>query len=352
MVTAVRGHRWQRTLSRSFELAGVGLHSGAPVRVRVHPADANTGVVFRTQHQQRHEVHAHISHVDDRKSQLCTQLTTPDGLANISTVEHLMAALTAARVSNAYVDVDAVGTATSSTNDQKKCVAELPILDGSSLPFLDAIEDAGVEEQSRGSSNASLRCIRVKRPVQVLLDDKAAWLLPMPAQLGGGVRMPTLNMSVQVNFEHKGLGTKFCRFILGDDPEVNMQAFRNEVAPARTFTFEEEIAWMRAHGLALGGSLDNAVVFREVALSAPVPVSSPSCAQLSSLADRVLNPQGLRFAEDEWARHKLLDCIGDIGLAGMPLHGYFFATSPGHALTHKLLRELFTDEANYEEVRL
>lgn len=340
-MAAARSHRWQRTLSRSFELAGVGLHSGAPVRVHVHPAAVNTGVVFRT-HQQQHEVRAHIARVDDRKSQLCTQLTSVNELTNISTVEHLMAALTIARVSNAYVDVDAVAP-------KQTTVVELPILDGSSLPFLDAIEDAGVHEQFDDSSgDASLRCYRVKRSVQVLLDDKAAWLLPMPETLGGAVRMPTLNMSVQVNFEHKGLGTKFCRFILGDDPVVNMNAFRNEIAPARTFTFEEEIAWMRTNGLALGGSLDNAVVFREV--SSSTTFGSP-LAQ-SSLASRVLNPQGLRFAEDEWARHKLLDCIGDIGLAGLPIHGYFFATSPGHALTHKLLRQLFSDDANYEEVRL
>lgn len=347
-----RSHRWQRTLSRSFELAGVGLHTGAPVRVRVHPAAANTGVVFRTQ---QHEVRAHILRVDDRKSQLCTQLTSADGLANISTIEHLMAALTAARVSNTYVDVDAVGTAASRAKSQKS-VVELPILDGSSLPFLNAIEDAGIKDQS-DDNNSSLRCLRVKQPVQVLLDDKAAWLLPMPEQLGGGdpasssVRMPTLNMSVQVNFEHKGLGTTFCRFVLSDDPELNTKAFRDKIAPARTFTFEEEIAWMRAHGLALGGSLDNAIVFRETS-SSSASASSSSGAQSSSLADRVLNPQGLRFVEDEWARHKLLDCIGDIGLAGMPLHGYFFATSPGHALTHKLLRELFSDDNNYEEVRL
>jgi UDP-3-O-[3-hydroxymyristoyl] N-acetylglucosamine deacetylase len=183
----------------------------------------------------------------------------------------------------------------------------------------------------------------VKKPVQVLLEDKAAWFLPMPDHQtsagGDAVHSPTLNLSVQVNFAHKGLSTTFCRYILGADPEANIQQFRAQIAPARTFTFEEEIEWMQKHGLALGGSLDNAVVFRKPIIEGQHSIN-------------VLNPDGLRFPQDEWTRHKMLDCIGDLGLAGLPLHGYFFATSPGHALTHKLLRELFCDVSNYEEMEL
>ncbi|KAF1325353.1 Udp-3-o-[3-hydroxymyristoyl] n-acetylglucosamine deacetylase, partial [Globisporangium splendens] len=339
---------WQRTLKRSFNVAGVGLHSGKHAVVQVHPAAANTGIVFRVPHgpqnqqQKQQEIHAHISNIDDRKSQLCTQLTamSAGGKSSISvlTIEHLMSALTAAGVTNAYVDVSSVAAATSDRPDEPTSV-ELPILDGSSIQFLDAIDHAGIQEQE----SHRVRYYKVKKPVQVLLEDKAAWFLPMPEhQTGAGgdaVHSPTLNLSVQVNFEHKGLGTTFCRFILGTDPEANVQQFREEIAPARTFTFEEEIEWMQKHGLALGGSLDNAVVFRK---------RNTEWQQIIN----VLNPDGLRFPKDEWTRHKMLDCIGDLGLAGLPLHGYFFATSPGHALTHNLLRELFSNASNYEEREL
>lgn len=344
---------WQRTLKRTVELAGVGLHSGMSVRVRVQPAPADTGVVFRVlRRSATATVRAHIAHVDDRKSQLCTQLTCATGeddasTVSVSTVEHLMAALTAASISNALVDVDALDANASHQS------VELPILDGSSLNFVDALYDAGIAS-FRG---APQRYIRIERPVQVLMDDKAAWLLPIPQRLGATpVRSPTLELSVQVNFAHKGLGTTFQRFTLdGADPDATLAAFRSELAPARTFTFEDEIAWMRSHGLALGGSLDNAIVFttsRDANSSASDDTESARApgVETPSPSARVLNPRGLRFPDDEWTRHKLLDCIGDVGLAGLPLHGYFFATSPGHALTHKLLRALFSDSANYSEV--
>lgn len=308
--------RWQRTLARTVELAGVGLHSGAPVTVRLQPAAAGSGVVFR---HAAASTAAHISHVDARRSRLCTAVST------VGTVEHLMAALAAARVTNALVELTGG--------------AEMPILDGSSLAFVDAVDEAGVQEL-RGHAQ---RVLRVERPVQVLLEDKAAWLLPLPKRLGAEtVSVPTLRVAVQVNFAHKGLGTTECSFTLGADPDANLAAFRAQIAPARTFTFEDEIAQLRAHGLARGGSLDNAVVFRDPAAVTP---ETPA-------RDRVLNAEGLRFPGDEWTRHKLLDCIGDLALAGLPLHGCFFATSPGHALTHELLRELFRDPGNYSELEL
>ncbi|GMF22349.1 unnamed protein product [Phytophthora lilii] len=229
-----------------------------------------------------------------------------------------MAALVAARITNACVEFESVSGSAS---------VELPVLDGSSVQYVEEIRRVGVEQQ-----DAELRYLRIKRPVQVLKQDKAAWLLPMPDDVGNSPALaPTLQMSVQVNFAHKQLGTTFCHFALGPDPDTTMDTFHREIAAARTFTFEEEIEWMQANGLARGGSLDNAIVFSK---------SEPATA---------LNEDGLRFP-DEWTRHKMLDCIGDIGLAGLPLHGYFFATSPGHALTHELLRELFKDPDNLEEV--
>ncbi|ETK81668.1 hypothetical protein L915_12850 [Phytophthora nicotianae] len=227
----------------------------------------------------------------------------------------------ASRISNTFIGFE---------ESRQHSSVELPVLDGSSIEYVEGIRRVGVEVQH----GAVLKYLRIKRPVQVLKQDKAAWLLPMVEDLSNSpssLQAPTLHMSVQVNFAHKQLGTTFCRFSLGSDPDFTLDAFHREIASARTFTFEEEIEWMQANGLARGGSLDNAVVFAKDGQSG------------------VLNKDGLRFS-DEWTRHKMLDCIGDIGLAGLPLHGYFFATSPGHALTHDLLRELFKDPENYEEV--
>lgn len=318
--------RWQRTLARPIRFSGVGLHSGARVDVQVSPARKDAGVILRLVDHLRSEaasahvtasMHAHIRNVDAASSQLCTQLRTSDSQHRVSTVEHLMAALTASGVFNACVDVAGESDA-----------MELPILDGSSLQFMDELLAAGFIEHK----SAPLRFLRVAKPVQVLMGDKAAWLLPMPEDTrAAGDAAPTLRMSVQVNFHHKQLGSRACSYVLGADSN----AFHAQIAPARTFTFEEEIEWMLQHGLARGGSLENAVVF-----------SRPNEDKTSR---RVLNAEGLRF-EDEWVRHKLLDCVGDLGLAGLPLHGFFFATSPGHALTHALLRELLSDANNYEEV--
>lgn len=310
--------RWQRTLKQPLHFAGVGLHSGEKVAIRVLPAPAGSGIVFRTD-AQRSAIPALIANVDARKSQLCTQLTANGTF--VSTCEHLMAALVASQVTNAFIDFE--------ENSQHSSV-ELPVLDGSSIEYVEGIRRVGIEAQQ----GAVLKYLRIKRPVQVLKQDKAAWLLPMPKDLSGSpspLQTPTLHMSVQVNFAHKQLGTTFCRFSLGSDPDSTLDTFQREIASARTFTFEDEIAWMQANGLARGGSLDNAVVFAKDGGSS------------------VLNGDGLRFP-DEWTRHKMLDCIGDIGLAGLPLHGYFFASSPGHTLTHDLLRELFKDSENYEEM--
>ncbi|GLD97088.1 hypothetical protein PINS_up005771 [Pythium insidiosum] len=259
---------------------------------------------------------------------LCTQVRASDGSWNVSTIEHLMSALTAARIHNARVDI---------LEHEGGNVVEIPILDGSALPFAQHIQQAGVAE----IPSASQRYVRILRPVQVLLKDKAAWFLPLP-DVDGAVKQcaPTLHVSVQVNFAHKGLGTVHSRFTLGADSDASFQEFMQSIAPARTFTFEEEVAWMQQNGLALGGSLDNAVVFKASKDGDAVP----------HLLDRVMNPEGLRFADDEWARHKLLDCVGDVGLLGLPVHGYLFSTSPGHALTHRLLEELLSDPHNYEIV--
>ncbi|CEG47645.1 udp-3-o [Plasmopara halstedii] len=309
-------NQWQRTLRKSLRFVGVGLHSGKKVAINLIPAPKDTGIVFRTGNLNSN-IHAHIANVHAGKNQLCSQLTANGTL--VSTTEHVMAALVASRINNIYIDFEDSSQASS---------FELPALDGSSLEYAEGIRRAGIQEQE----GAVLHYLRVKRPVQVLMQDKAAWFLPFPTDLSTSpscLLPPTLQMSVQVNFAHKHLGTTFFRFTLGSDLEATLNTFHREIAPARTFTFENEIDWMHANGLARGGTLDNAIVFSNDEQST------------------ILNEDRLRFP-DEWTRHKMLDCIGDLGLAGLPLHGYFFATSPGHALTHELLRELFSCSENFE----
>uniref|UniRef100_M4BZB0 UDP-3-O-acyl-N-acetylglucosamine deacetylase n=1 Tax=Hyaloperonospora arabidopsidis (strain Emoy2) TaxID=559515 RepID=M4BZB0_HYAAE len=286
---------WQRTLRQPLRFEGVGLHTGEQVSICVRPAPANSGIVFRLNGSE--------------------SLTIPALIANVSASNTLVAS----RISNAFVDFE--------NNQSSNYRAEVPVLDGSSVEFMEGIQRVGIEEQE----GAELKYLCVKRPVHVFKQDKNACFLPMP----NNGQAPTLHMSVQVNFEHKQLDTKLCRFTLGSDSTLTMDAFNRDIAPARTFTFEDETEWLHANGLALGGSLDNAVVF--------------SKNQQADAKPTVLNSDGLRFS-DEWTRHKMLDCIGDIGLAGLPLHGYFYASRPGHALTHELLRELFKDPENYAEM--
>lgn len=314
--------RWERTLKQSVEFIGIGLHTGKTVRMSIEPSKANAGIVFNSK---RHEVPIKVAipSIATNHSQLCTQLQAQDQSWRVSTVEHLLAAFSASGVTNACVTLDPI-------NDERiDEVVEVPIMDGSSLPFLQAIQQVGLQNQS-----VRLPYIRIDRPVQVLLPDKGAWLLPLPFTM----QKPILDMTIHVDFVHKGLGTHIHRFIL--DHCINsksLSTFTTEIAPARTFTFEDEIDRMRLNNLALGGSLDNAVVFQN-------PVMD------SNMKIRVLNPQGLRM-EREWVQHKVLDCIGDLGLTGIPIHGQFIARCPGHSLTHKLLETCMKDTENYSVIK-
>ena len=311
---------WQRTLKQPLRFAGVGLHTGEQMSVCVLPAPTGSGIVCRSTVVPRAPIPALLANVSTVDSRLCTQLAANGW--SVSTLEHLMAALVASRISNAFVDVDSHST-------RPVARAEVPVLDGSSAEYMAAIQRVGVEVQQ----GAALKYLCIKRPVHVVQQDrKVACFLPMPIDR----RAPTLHLSVHVEFEHKQLRPTWCRFTLDADPEVTMDVFQREIAPARTFTFEDEIEWLQANGLARGGSLDNAVVFS-------------SQQQRDDSRPNVLNAGGLRFS-DERTRHKMLDCIGDIGLAGLPLHGYFYASRPGHALTHELLRHLFKDPENYAEM--
>lgn len=278
----------QRTLKSAIDCVGVGLHSGRRARLALRPAAAGTGIVFRRSDLDV-AIPARFDHVVDTR--LCTVLGLPDRPeARIGTVEHVMAALIGAGVHNAVVEVDG---------------PEAPILDGSAAGFLFLIDCAGTLEQDEFAP-----CIEVLRPVRVTHGESSAELRPFP--LG-------FDLSLSIAFDAPAIGRQALTMRLG------AESFRGELSRARTFTLASEIEQLRAAGLARGGSLDNAVVVDGA---------------------QVLNPGGLRM-DREFVRHKLLDAVGDLGLAGGALLGRFVAHRTGHMLNNRLLHALFADDANW-----
>ena len=278
---------WQQTLNTNIHCSGVGLHSGRRVRMVLRPAPVNHGIVFVRSDLPlaRAVIPARWDLVSDTR--LCTLLTNEAG-ASVGTVEHLMAAMRGCGIDNAIVEVDA---------------AELPIMDGSSAPFVFLIECAGIKVQDQPR-----RLIRVLREVRVQDGDKVVSLSPSPVS----------TFRAEIIYDNTALIRRQEGFLRLADG-----SFKAEVADSRTFGFAHEVEAMRKVGLGLGGSLDNAVVID---------------------GDRVLNPGGLRHA-DEFIRHKLLDAVGDLYLAGGQILGHFQGTRPGHAMNNALLRALFADEA-------
>lgn len=281
--------RLQTTLCRPIELAGVGLHGGLPVRLVLRPAPAGHGVVFcRTDLGGRRIAARHDLVADTR---LCTLLADPaDPALRVGTIEHLMAALAAEAVDNVLVELDG---------------PEIPILDGSSLPYLDAIAQAGIARL-----HALAAPLLVRRKVRVEEGEGFAELVPAPH----------FGLSVTIDFAAAAIGRQGFEIA-----RLAPRRFREELADARTFAMAAEIEALRAAGLARGGSLENAVVVDGSA---------------------VLNPGGLR-RPDEFVRHKMLDAVGDLALAGRPIVGFYRAHRPGHRLNNLLLRALFADRANW-----
>ncbi|CAA7616341.1 UDP-3-O-(3-hydroxymyristoyl) N-acetylglucosamine deacetylase [Candidatus Terasakiella magnetica] len=277
----------QRTLKTSIGCTGIGLHSGAKVTMVLHPADHDTGIRFR-----RIDIAgggaiipAHWASVHDTRMNSC--LRNDDGVV-VGTVEHLMAALAGMNIDNCLIDING---------------PEVPVMDGSAAPFLFLIECAGVVEQ-----DAPRRAIKVLKRVVVKDGDRVASLTP--------------SSGFSVRFEIDFASTAISR----QEFFVNLSrgTFKSEISRARTFGFEQEVSMLRAHGLARGGSLDNAVV-------------------IDSTGTRVLNDDGLRYG-DEFVRHKVLDAVGDLYLAGAPLLGHFHGVRSGHAVNNQLLRALFADQ--------
>lgn len=279
----------QRTLKTAIRATGVGLHSGEKVELTLRPAQANTGIVFRRLDlAQPADVRADAFKVGDTR--LCS--TLEDGNTKVATVEHLMSAFAGLGVDNAYVDLSG---------------AEVPIMDGSASPFVFLLQSAGIVEQP-----VAKRFIRIKKPVEVRDGDKWARFEPY-----AGFRL-----AFSIVFNHP-VFDKSSQEVVVDFAETS---YVKEVARARTFGFMQDVETLRASGLAMGGSLDNAVVMDEY---------------------RVLNPDGLRYA-DEFVKHKILDAIGDLYLLGHPLIGAFSAHKSGHALNNALLRETLSLTDSWE----
>ncbi|NMJ44369.1 UDP-3-O-acyl-N-acetylglucosamine deacetylase [Roseomonas sp. JC162] len=273
----------RRTLKAPIGCVGIGLHSGRRVSMTLRPAAAGTGIVFR-----RTDLGVDIPAIFDEvtDTRLCTAIG--EGAARIGTIEHVMAALAGTGIDDAIVEVDA---------------AELPIMDGSAAPFVFLIDCAGIV-----TTAAPRAVIEVLRPIRVE-DANGAFAELLPS------REAAFDAELEIDFPNTAIGRQ--AFALRLSPH----AFREALADARTFTLAEDIARLRAAGLAQGGSLANAVV-----------VDGPL----------VLNPAGLR-RPDEFVRHKLLDVVGDLALAGAPIRGRFRGARSGHALNNRLLRALFAD---------
>ena len=281
----------QRTLKSAIKATGVGLHGGRKVTMTLRPAAPNTGVVFRrVDLAQPVDIPADAMAVTDTR--LCS-VVERDG-AKVGTVEHIMSALAGLGIDNVYIDLDA---------------PEVPIMDGSASPFVFLLQSAGIEEQ-----RAAKRFFRIRKPVEVRDGDKWARFDPFDG----------FKLTFSIIFDHP-MFDKAGQTLTVDFAETS---YAKEVARARTFGFAQDVEALRNHGLALGGSLDNAIVLDEY---------------------RVLNTDGLRYA-DEFVKHKVLDAIGDLYLVGHPLIGAFSAHKSGHGLNNRLLRATLAEADAWEMV--
>ena len=281
----------QRTLKNVIRATGVGLHTGEKVYLTLRPAAPDTGIVFRrVDLDSPVDIPAKAEFVGDTR--LSTTLVKDS--VRISTVEHLLSAFAGLGIDNAYVDVSA---------------PEVPIMDGSAGPFVFLIQSAGVEEQ-----NVAKRFIRIKKPIEVRDGDKIARFEPFNG----------FKVSFGIDFDHPAMSEERRNSVI----DFSSTSFVKEVSRARTFGFLRDIEMLRANGLALGGSMDNAIVVDDF---------------------RVLNEDVLRY-QDEFVRHKILDAIGDLYLLGHSLIGAFNGYKSGHALNNRLLKALISQPEAWEEV--
>ena len=281
----------QRTLKKAISATGVGLHNGEKVTLTLRPAAADTGIVFkRVDLPQPNEIVATAQAVHDTR--LCSALEANG--ARVATVEHLMSALAGLGIDNVYIDVNA---------------AEIPIMDGSAGPFVFLLQEAGIAEQA-----AAKKFIRIKKAVEVKEGDK--WVRFEPYH--------GFKIDFTIAFNHPVFEQSGCQVKI----DFAAESYIKEISRARTFGFMHEVEYLRSNGLARGGSLDNAIVLDEY---------------------RVINTDGLRY-DDEFAKHKVLDAIGDLYMLGHPILGAFYAYKSGHAMNNQLIRALMQDKTAWEYV--
>ena len=286
----------QCTTNEIIHYVGIGLHSGHKVSMTLYPAAPNTGICFLRRDVDPEYMLIRASWKNVVDTRLCTVLGNEHGVT-VSTVEHLLAALRSCGIDNLLIEISG---------------DEVPILDGSCAPLVEMINQAGIVSQRLPRFG-----ICIDRPIEVRQGEHYAVLAPCDVP----------RITVDIEFANSAIGSQYLSVDLTD------KSFETEIAPARTFGFADEVEQLREQGLALGGSVRNAVLLDD---------------------DRVVNEEGLRFT-DEFARHKILDCLGDLALAGAPIFGQLYAHKPGHRLNNALLREMFahTDswsKLTYEEI--
>ena len=280
----------QRTIAKSIEIVGIGLHKGVPVKMKLEPLDSDMGIVF-------YRVDAGVTIPLKRENVVDTKMATvigKDGVV-ISTIEHLLSAVYAYGIDNLRVVID---------ND------EVPVLDGSSAGYCMLIEEAGIKELDK-----SKKAIKIKKQVEITTPE------------GKRVTLKPSNRIVydfEITFDHPAIGKQNFHF------DYSIAEYKENISRARTFGFLHEVQYLRSIGLAQGGSMENAIVLDQ---------------------SKVLNPEGLRF-DDEFVRHKILDAIGDMALLEYTLVGEYDAVAGSHHLNHLLTKKLFEDESNYEIIDL
>jgi len=282
----------QRTLSSKIRASGVGLHTGKKISLTLKPAPSNSGIVFKRTDVESAPIKASLENVFDTR--LSTSLSNNE--IKISTVEHLLSALAGIGIDNAIVELDG---------------PEVPIMDGSARPFVFMIQSAGIQEQSEAK-----RFIKIKKTIEVKQDEKWAKIEPFDG----------FKVAFTIDFDHPA----FSETSQSSEIDFSSVSYLSQVSRARTFGFAKDIELLRKNNLALGGSVNNAIVIDDY---------------------KVVNEEGVRF-QDEFVKHKILDAIGDLYLLGHGLIGSFSAYKSGHHLNNLLLRELINNVHAWEEVTI
>jgi len=282
----------QRTLSSKISASGVGLHTGKKISLTINPAPVNSGIIFKRTDLESSPIKASLENVFDTR--LSTSLSNDH--IKISTVEHLLSALAGIGIDNAMIELDG---------------PEVPIMDGSARPFVFMIQSAGIKEQTD-----SKKFIKIKKTIEVKQDEKWAKIEPFDG----------FKVAFTIDFDHPA----FSESSQSSEIDFSSVSYLSQVSRARTFGFTKDIELLRKNNLALGGSVNNAIVIDDY---------------------RVINEEGVRF-QDEFVKHKILDAIGDLYLLGHGLMGSFSAYKSGHHLNNLLLRELVNNIDAWEEVTI